>query len=208
MSTIVESQVTEPQVRTEWFPLPKSVYRLNVEQYEAIVRSGVFTKRDRVQLIHGILVAKMTKKPPHVIGCEKTRDSLMQAVPAGWRVMVVAPVRIPDYNEPEPDLAVAKGSVEDYEERHPEPTDLALIVEVAESSLAEDRELALVYGSGGVQVYWIVNLVDGLVEVYSGPGPQGYRSITYLEPGHFVPVVVDGIEVGLILVDNLLPRRS
>ena len=58
-----------------------SVYRLNVNQYEAIVRAGVFTKRDRLHLINGILVAKMTKKPPHVIACEKTRDALMRAVP-------------------------------------------------------------------------------------------------------------------------------
>jgi Uma2 family endonuclease len=143
-----------------------------------------------------------------VIGCEKCRGMLIGTVPAGWRVMVEAPVRIPDYNEPSPDLALARGSVEDYEDRHPEPPDLALIVEVAESSLPEDRELVVVYGSAGVPVYWIVNLIDRQVEVYSGACPQGYRSSVFLKPGQIVPLIIDGAEVGRILVDDMLPRQS
>ena len=208
MSTIVDSQVADSAWVTEWLPPPRSVYRLSVEQYEAIVRSGLFTKRDRLHLINGVLVAKMTKKPPHVIGCEKGRDALMRIVPAGWRVTVEAPVRIPDYNEPEPDLAVARGSVDDYEDRHPEPPDLALIVEVADSSLHEDRELTFVYGVGGVPVYWIVNLVDHQVEVYTDPAPHGYRSCVFLKRGQFVPLMIDGTEAGRILVDDMLPRLS
>ena len=207
MSTIIAAQPAE-SAAAQWLPAPTSVYRLNVEQYEAMVRSGVFTKRDRLHLINGILVAKMTKKPPHVIACEKTRDALMRAVPANWRVMVEAPVRIPNYNEPEPDLALARGSVEDYEENHPEPPDVALIVEVADSSLQEDRDLILVYGAARVPVYWIVNLVDYQVEVYSDPGPLGYLSRVFLKPGQTIPLVIDGTEVGQIAVDDVLPRRS
>jgi Uma2 family endonuclease len=207
MSTIIARQPTE-SAAPQWLPAPTSVYRVNVEQYEAMVRSGVFTKRDRLHLINGILVAKMTKNPPHVIACEKTRDALMRAVPANWRVMVEAPVRIPNYNEPEPDLALARGSVEDYEENHPEPPDVALIVEVADSSLQEDRDLILVYGAARIHVYWIVNLVDYHVEVYSDPAPHGYLSSVFLKPGQTIPLVIDGTEVGQIAVDDVLPRRS
>jgi Uma2 family endonuclease len=207
MSTIIATQPAE-SAAPQWLPAPTSVYRLNVEQYEAMVRSGVFTKRDRLHLINGILVAKMTKKPPHVIACEKTRDALMRAVPANWRVMVEAPVRIPNYNEPEPDVALARGSVEDYEENHPEPADVALIVEVADSSLRDDRDLIPVYGAGRIPVYWIINLVDCQVEVYSDPGPHGYLSSVFLKPGQTVPLVIDGTEVGQIAVDDVLPRRS
>lgn len=206
MSTIVDPQTAETAYVSEWLPPAKSVYRLSVEQYEAMVLSGVFAKHDRLHLINGMLVSKMTKKPPHVIGCEKGRDALMRSVPAGWRVTVEAPVRIPEYNEPEPDLAVARGSVDDYEERHPEPFDLALIVEVADSSLDEDRDLTFVYGAAGVPVYWIINVVDRQVEVYSDPGPHGYRSSVFLKPGQFVPFVIDGAEAGQILVDDMLPR--
>jgi Uma2 family endonuclease len=207
VSTIVESQPKESAAPPEWLPAPTSVYRLNVNQYEAIVRAGVFTKRDRLHLINGILVAKMTKKPPHVIACEKTRDALMRAVPTNWRVMVEAPVRIPNYNEPEPDVALARGSVQDYEEHHPEPPDVALLVEVADSSLQDDRDLTVVYGGGGVPVFWIVNLVDWQVEIYSDPGPHGYLSSVFLRPGQTVPLVIDGIEIARIPVDDMLPRR-
>jgi Uma2 family endonuclease len=143
-----------------------------------------------------------------VIGCEKTRDALQRAAPRGWRVMVEAPVRIGDYNEPEPDIALARGNADDYEEHHPEPSDLALIVEVAESSLSEDREMALVFGGAGVPAYWIVSLVDRQVEVYSDPGPECYRSIMVKKPGEWVPLVIEGTEVGRSLVDDMLPRAS
>jgi Uma2 family endonuclease len=206
MSTIIDSFEARLSGFTAWLPPAGSIYRLNVEQYEAMVRSGLFTKRDRLHLINGILVAKLTKKPAHVIGCEKGRDALMRIVPTGWRVTVEAPVRIPDYYEPEPDFAVARGTVDDYAERHPEPLDLALIVEVADSSLLEDCDLSVVYGVGGVPVYWIVNLVDRQVEVYTEPGPSGYRSSVIFRPGQFVPLVIDGIEAGRILVDDMLPR--
>ena len=59
--------------------------------------------------------------------------------------------------------------------------------------------------AGGVPVYWIVNVDDGQVEVYSDPGPSGYRSHEVLAPGHVLPVVIDGVEVGEIPVADILP---
>lgn len=192
----------------DWTPSPEDIYRLNVEQYESMVSAGLFTKRDRLHLINGILVAKMTKKPPHVIACEKTRDALLRIVPQGWRVMVEAPVRIPRYSEPEPDLALARGKAEDYDTRHPEPADLAVIIEVAESSLRQDRDLTLIYGSAGVPASWIVNLVDRQVEVYSDPCQGGYRSSQVFEPGQEVPLVIEGVELGRVAVADILPQKG
>ena len=191
----------------DWAPPPRSIYRLTVDQYEAMVSSGVFTGRDRLHLIDGILVAKMTKKPPRVISCEKAHGALQRTVGAGWRVMAEAPVRLSEHSEPEPDIALARGSADDYSERHPGPADVPLIVEVADSSLREDRQLARVYGAAGVSVYWIVNLVDRCVEVYTGPRPDGYDTCTVYRPGQSVPVVLDGVEVGRIPVDDILPRQ-
>jgi Uma2 family endonuclease len=208
MSTVIEPDHAAVGPVAEWLPTAASVFRLNIEKYEAMVRSGVFTKHDRLHLINGILVAKMTKKPSHVIACEKSRDSLLRAIPAGWRVMVEAPVRIPDFSEPEPDIALARGHAEDYEERHPLPPDIALIVEVADSSLKQDRDLEVVYAGGGIQVYWIVNLIDQQVELYSDPGPSGYRVRAIFKSGQRIPLKIDGVMVGEIAVDDMLPRRS
>jgi Uma2 family endonuclease len=76
---------------------------------------------------------------------------------------------------------------------------------VSITSLDEDRAMADIYGAGGVPVYWIVNLVDGQVEVYSNPGPSGYQTQEVLAPGHVLHVKLDGVEIGEIPVADILP---
>jgi Uma2 family endonuclease len=124
---------------------------------------------------------------------------------AHWRVMVEAPVRIPDYNEPEPDIALARGASKDYANRHPGPADLAMVVEVAESSVSEDRKMARVYGPAGIPAYWIVNLKARQVEHYTLNRRGGYGKPRIFKSRQSVPVVIDGADVGRIAVDDILP---
>ena len=140
---------------TKW--IPERLARLTVDQYEAMVESGVFTKRDRFTLVNGVLVTKLTKNRPHVIATEETRRHLERIIPPGWHVMSEAPVCLPPDSVPEPDVALVRGEPRDYAD-HPRPADLALIVEIAEASVSEDRMMADVYGPAGIPVYWIVNL--------------------------------------------------
>ena len=117
-------------------------------------------------------------------------------------------MRIPDFDEPEPDLAVARGQPDDYATRHPGPDDIALLIEVADASLRRDRGEKLgSYGRGGIPHYWIINLVDRVVECYSKPnrGGIGYGSRQIFGPGESVPVVLLDGEVGQIAVADLLP---
>jgi Uma2 family endonuclease len=88
---------------------------------------------------------------------------------------------------------------------YPEPVDSAMVVEVASSSLYEDRMMAVIHGAGGVPTYWIINLVDRQVEVYSDPFQGGYRSRVDFKPGQVIPVVIDSRLVGTIAVDGVLP---
>jgi len=108
-------------------------------------------------------------------------------------------------SKPEPDRSVARGRVRDYSRRSPGPADIALVVEVSDSSLADDRNQAEIYGRAGIPFYWIINLVEGQVEVHSHPGPSGYESQEVLAPGHVLTVIIDGIEVGEIPVADILP---
>jgi Uma2 family endonuclease len=189
-----------------WLPLPRSLYRLSVEQYEAIVASGVFKKRDRIQLINGLLVTKMTEYPPHSAVCEASRLEIDPLLPTGWHIRNDRPLRIPNYaSVPEPDIVVVRGTWRDYASRHPEPPDAAFIVEVSDSSLYEDRGMADIYAAAGIAAYWIINLVDRQVELHTDPSPTGYRSRQVLTPGQSVPVVVDGVEVGRIDVNDIMP---
>jgi hypothetical protein len=98
-------------------------------------------------------------------------------------------------------------SSEDYETRHPEPADVALIIEVADSSLRQDRDLMPIYGGGVVPTSWIVNLSDREVEVYSHPFQAGYRSRQVFDASQEVPLVIDGSEIGRIAVADILPQR-
>ena len=201
MSTVTESHSASAQ---ESFP--SQLYRLSVEQYETLVASGAFGRDDRLHLVDGLLVAKMTPNNPRCTADDLCAEALARVLPAGWYVRASKPIRLPDQmSKPEPDRCVVRGVIRDYRERSPGAPDIALVIEIADSSLAEDRKLARLYGGGGIPAYWIINLVDRQVEVYTEPYSSGYHSRRDFGPGQSVPVIVDQAEVGQIAVENVLP---
>jgi Uma2 family endonuclease len=186
--------------------IPSRLYRMTVEQYEAMAASGAIPTSHRVHLINGFLVEKMTQKPPHVIADDLCGRELARVLP-GWYIRAAKPIRLSGQaSEPEPDRCIVRGTILDYAERHPGPDDIALVVEVADVSLADDRKLAAeVYGPAGIPVYWIVDVNGRRVEVHTGPGPQGYGPPAIFAEGQSIPVVIDGREVGRIAVADILP---
>jgi hypothetical protein len=184
---------------------------MSLKKYEAMVRSGVFTNRDRLVLIEGFLVEKVTQYPPHTISCELCRAVFQQVIPSGWHPRSDRPLRVPSRaSMPEPDLVVARGAIRDYVAGDPGPAEVAMVLEVADLSLDDDRNvMARVYGGAGVTIYWIVNLVDRQVEVYSAPSgpaePVGFRHCDVYQVGQHVPVVIDGVEIGQIAVTAIMP---
>ena len=111
------------------------VWRLTVQQYHDMIREGILTDDDPVELLDGLLVPKMPRNPPHRIATRKTRQRLEACLPSGWYVDSQEPVTLPT-SEPEPDVAVVRGSDAQYSDRHPGPADLGLLVEVADTTLA------------------------------------------------------------------------
>jgi Uma2 family endonuclease len=195
---------TPPAVAPEWVPAP--LYRMSLEKYEAMVACGAFGPKDRFHLISGFLVAKTTQYPPHSTADGLTDEALRQVVPAGWHVRSAKPIRLPEQvSKPEPDRCVVRGSFRDYSERDPGAADVALVVEVADSSLGEDRKMARIYGASGIPAYWIVNLVDRQVEVYTLPYSDGYHSRQDHSSGQDVPVTIEGALVGRVQVAEILP---
>src|SRR5262249_35756824 len=113
-------------------------------------------------------------------------------------------------SEPEPDVLVIRGGIDDYPDRHPGPEEVPLVVEVAESSLRSDREIKQrVYASAGIPGYWIANLSESRFEVYTDPtGPAEqphYRQLREYGPADEIPVVLAGTEVGRIAAGDMLP---
>jgi Uma2 family endonuclease len=181
------------------------LYRITVDEYEQLADAGVLKDR-RVELINGWLVRKMTTKPTHVVAVDATREAIASLLPHGWWLREEKPVRIPDFDEPEPDVSVVRGSRQDYRSRHPGPGDVDFLIEVSDSSLSWDRgENLLAYARAGVPTYWILNLVDRQLEIYSDPKPAGYDNRQVLGPADQGRVVIDRADVGVIAVADLLP---
>jgi Uma2 family endonuclease len=206
--SIATPSVTSPIRQPPAVP-SETIYRLSVEQYHEMARAGILTRDDRVELLEGWLVAKMTKHPPHVIATGQIHDALHGLVPDGWYVSKEDPITTLD-SEPEPDLAVIRGIRRDYRDRHPGPQDVALVVEVADSSLPRDRTLKKrIYARAQFPVYWLVNLPETWIEVYTDPtGPAAqpdYRQRQDYGVSDAVPLIIDGREVSCLAVRELLP---
>lgn len=197
----ISTQIQSPAVPTE------IIWRLRVDDYHEMIQAGILTDDDPVELLEGWLVTKMPKNAPHRIATGNTRKALEKLVTEGdWYVDSQEPITTAD-SEPEPDVVVVRGKTADYPDRHPGPEDVALIVEVADSTLQRDRTIKKrIYARAGIRVYWIINLIDRLIEVYSDPDNKGeYRERRDYGTGDSIPFLIEGRIVGQISVDQLLP---
>jgi Uma2 family endonuclease len=183
------------------------LHRLTVDQYERIVAAGILDDPGRVELIDGYMVDKMAKHPGHSHATLELFMALNPRLPAGWSLREEEPVRIPKFDEPAPDIAVVRGTNADYRRRLPTAADVALLVEVSQSTLSQDRGVKrAAYARAGIAVYWIVNLIARQVEVYTRPTPDGrYRSRKDYKPGQLVPVSIAGHVASPIAVNDILP---
>ncbi|HZW29180.1 MAG TPA: Uma2 family endonuclease [Isosphaeraceae bacterium] len=198
---------TQPAVSSPSPLASLTLHRITVDEYDRIIAAGALEDPSRVELIDGYMVDKMAKNPEHSFSATATHQAFVDRLPAGWLARKEEPVRIPAYDEPEPDVAVVRGINADYRHRNPEPGDVALLVEVSETTLGQDRGLKLTaYARDGIPVYWIVNLVDRQVEVYTRPVKAGrYRSRRDFKPGQQIPVAIGGQQLRPIAVDDILP---
>jgi Uma2 family endonuclease len=173
-----------------------------------MIEDGIFAGDERFELLEGWIVEKASRNPPHDGTLNRARRRIERVLPAGWMTRVQMAVTTAD-SEPEPDVTVVRGDDSDYEARHPGPADTVLVAEVADATLAEDRGPELrIYARAGFVVYWIVNLVNRRVEVYSDPtGPAvspTYRQQADYLPGQSIPLIVGGTDIGPVPVNDLL----
>jgi Uma2 family endonuclease len=187
---------------------PLTVRRWKRSEYDRLVELGMF-EREPLELVGGQLIVAEPQSAYHASAVRTVDYVLRGVLPPGWIVSVQAPVSLDDESEPEPDLAVVAGRPTDYREAHPSRPVLA--VEVAESSLSFDRvRKGSLYARAGIPDYWIVNLVDRVLEVRRDPGPEpaapwgwAYRSVVTLAPPATVtPTAFSGVQIA---VADLLP---
>jgi Uma2 family endonuclease len=182
------------------------VRRFTVDQYHRMIETGILTENDHVELLDGWILEMSPVGPPHATCVSLIVDALQQKLPSGWLIRAQSPITLAA-GEPEPDVTVVQGSIRDYRDRHPSGPDIGLLVEVADSSLQFDRlQKRPQYAAAGIPEYWIVNLVDRCLEVYSEPITNGdYQRRHVVDASGSVEVQLAGRSVGQIAVVDLLP---
>ncbi|MCK6576681.1 MAG: Uma2 family endonuclease [Anaerolineae bacterium] len=191
-------------------PLTDRVFRrISVSEYESMIQTDVLREDDNVELLEGWIVEKMMKNPEHSDTTQFLRDWLPSIIPSGYIVRDQEPIVTSD-SQPEPDSVVLRGTRRDFSRRKPTPSEVVLVIEVADSSPRDDRNWkARIYARAGIPEYWIINLPERRVEVFQTPHTEGFSpgyqvSVVYgIEDA--VPVVLEGREVGRLPVRELLP---
>ena len=183
--------------------------RLTVAQFHRMIEAGILREGAAVELIEGILVRRdasdvggdpMTHGPKHAYHLQRVVQWAERAcADSSHHVRQQLPVTLSD-SEPEPDVAVVRGSVDDYRTRHPTGAECALVIEIADSSLEYDRTVkAAVYAAAGIPAYWIVNLQDRCIEIHEAAvAPEKrYAKRSTAHAGAGATVEVSGVSVTL-----------
>jgi len=205
---VKEIQVFQPSAKIAGVP-SEPIWRLSVEQYHKMLETGILREGDPIELLEGWLVYKMTKNPPHETALGLLQDALTPLLPKGWILRIQAPITLSD-SEPEPDVAIVRGKRQDYARRHPSPQDVAIVIEVSDATFQRDRELKQrIYARAGISAYWIVNLVEGQIEIYTRPqGKSGifqYVERRVYQAADKIDFRLDSKALGTISAANLLP---
>ena len=177
-------------------------HRWTREEYERMAAQGYFAPDARVELIDGIVYDMSPQKGPHASAVHRGLKALQSVFPDRY-VRVQAPLVLSDDSEPEPDLALVPGKLEDYDQDH--PTTALLVVEVADSSLAHDKERKIpLYARCGIPEAWLLNVQAKTLEVHRDPGEGRYRSQQILRIGDTVSPLAR--PEARIAVADLFPR--
>jgi Uma2 family endonuclease len=200
-----------PSLPDEEFGVPpglplERIYRFTVEEYRQLGERGILREDEGVELIEGIVVAMSPKSVAHRYAVDALLTILPAMLASDWYPSGQNPLQLTG-SEPEPDVTLLRGSYRDYRDRHPQPQDAGLVIEVAESSLDYDRRTkGFLYSKHEVPEYWIVNLVDACVEVYrSAPDkPQHFLPAESYGVGSDVPLVIASRRYGSVRVADLI----
>ena len=182
-----------------------TVRRFTLAEYHKMIESGVLIDGEPYELLEGYIVRKMSRGIPHDTTLQALHKRLARLLPAGWDVRQQSAITLTNDSEPEPDFALVRGDEKSYKTHHPGPTEIGLIVEVSASSLKIDQhDKGRIYARDAIPTYWVVNVEDNRIEVYSQPTAAGYQNRADYAPGASIPVELDGVTVGSIAVSDVI----
>lgn len=188
------------------------IKRYTYAEFQHILDSGYLEDSHHLELIHGILVKKMGKNEPHAFCCRQLLQALAKVLAGQALVQCQDPIRILPDSQPEPDFVIVKPKEDGYLSGHPQPSDIYLVIEIADSSLQYDRTVKLeLYAQGGIPDYWIFNLQDNCLEHYSHPYQKPTGSFGYAHQHTFLPnqsLGIPGLNVGTLELAQIFPPAA
>lgn len=167
---------------TQPYPQPRRL-RFSVDDYYKMIEMGMIEDYERSEIIDGEMVPKMTIGDRHAAAVNRLNRLLASVLPQSILLSIQNPIRISDFDEPEPDVVLADLTKYDGN-RHPRPEETILVIEVSDISLKHDRDVKLpLYADAGIAEVWIVNLRDNVIEIHQDPSLGIYQQVKIFKPG-------------------------
>ena len=164
-------------------------YRFNREEYDAMIAAGILDENDRVELIAGEILTKMPIGPSHASTVKRLNRVFSRGAEDRCVVSIQDPIALNDLSEPEPDLALLVPRADHYENSHPRPAEVLLIVEVAESSLEFDRDRKIpLYAAASIPEVWLIDLTEKCLFRFRNPQQGRYTEISRHAGGDRLPL--------------------
>ena len=168
-------QLAQPRLKT---------FRLNVSQYHQMSEAGILSENDKVELINGEIIEMSPIGRRHAACVDRINRLFSNILGIKVIVRVQNPIILNNLSEPEPDIALLKPRADFYESGHPQPQDIFLLIEVADSSLEYDRDVKIpLYATSGISEVWLVDIYEQVIIVYRYPSENGYSDIQTLSRG-------------------------
>jgi Uma2 family endonuclease len=187
-------QLAQPRLKT---------FRLNVSQYHQMSEAGIFSENDKVELINGEIIEMSPIGRRHTACVNRLNSVFSQLLGNKVIIAVQNPIILNNLSEPEPDIALLKPRADFYESGHPQPQDIFLLIEVADSSLEYDRDVKIpLYASSGISEVWLVDIYEQVIIVYRYPSENGYSDIQTLSRGEKLSIQAFP-EINLVVNDIL-----
>jgi len=187
-------QLAQPRLNT---------FRLNISQYHQMSEAGIFSENDKVELINGEIIEMSPIGRRHTACVNRLNSVFSQLLGKKVIVAVQNPILLNNLSEPEPDIALLKPRTDFYESGHPQPQDIFLLIEVADSSLEYDRDVKIpLYASSGITEVWLVDIYQQVIIVYRYPSENGYRDIQTLSRGE--KLSISAFPENNLFVDDIL----
>ena len=187
-------QLAKPQIKN---------FRFTISQYHQMSEAGILSENDKVELINGEIIEMSPIGRRHT-ACVNRLNSVFSEL-LGKKVIVAVqnPILLNNLSEPEPDIALLKPRTDFYESGHPQPQDIFLLIEVADSSIEYDRDVKIpLYASSGITEVWLVDIYQQVIIVYRYPSENGYRDIQTLSRGE--KLSISAFPENNLLVDDIL----